>query len=97
MTQRMAIPSFNSSSAASKRCAITCTRSLTLDSVALRFPDFMVSEKELRAAMLSMQVKNVNWTTTMDDRRVLDTIAFFVEPADEDGVYDFSCVHSLAH
>lgn len=47
--------------------------------------------------MLSMQVKNVNWTTTMDDRRVLDTIAFFVEPADEDGVYDFSCVHSLAH
>ncbi|KAI9458996.1 GH3 auxin-responsive promoter, partial [Boletus coccyginus] len=53
--------------------------------VAIRFPYFMVTEKELRAAMSSvgpnMLEKVVDWTATMDDRQVSATIGFFVELA----------------
>jgi hypothetical protein len=49
----------------------------------------MVTEKELMAAMSSvapnMLVKVVDWTATIDDRRVPATIGFFVELADDQG------------
>ncbi|KAF8551416.1 hypothetical protein OG21DRAFT_1445236 [Imleria badia] len=55
--------------------------------VTIRFPDFMVSEKELRAAMSSMipnmAVKVVDWTATIDDRCLPATIGFFVELASD--------------
>ncbi|KAI9458987.1 hypothetical protein HD554DRAFT_2317072 [Boletus coccyginus] len=55
--------------------------------VAIRFPNVMVSEKELRAAMASvgpnMLEKIVGWTATIDDRRVPATIGFFVELVSE--------------
>ncbi|KAI9458999.1 GH3 auxin-responsive promoter [Boletus coccyginus] len=55
--------------------------------VAIRFPYFMVIEKELKAAMSSvgpnMLEKVVDWTATMDDRQVSRTIGFFVELASE--------------
>ncbi|KAH0835636.1 GH3 auxin-responsive promoter [Lanmaoa asiatica] len=53
--------------------------------VTIRFPDFMVTEKELRVAMSSVApnvlVKVVDWTATIDDRRLPATIGFFVELA----------------
>ncbi|KAF8552840.1 hypothetical protein OG21DRAFT_1465098 [Imleria badia] len=53
--------------------------------VAIRFPDFMVTEKELMAAISSvgpnMASKVVDWTTTIDDRCAPTTIGFFVELA----------------
>ena len=55
----------------------------------IRFPDFMVSEKELMLAMSSMvesmAVQVVDWTTTIDDRCVPATIGFFVELASDQG------------
>ena len=64
-----------------------------VNSVAIRFPDFMVSEKELMAAMSSvgpnMAVKVADWTTTIDDRCTPATIGFFVELAGEQGMYSF--------
>ncbi|KAF8546918.1 hypothetical protein OG21DRAFT_1425882 [Imleria badia] len=61
--------------------------------VAIRFPDFMVSEKELMAAMSSvppnMLAKVVYWTATIDDRRLPATIGFFVE-LDDDQVSDLA-------
>ncbi|KAF8551418.1 hypothetical protein OG21DRAFT_1499160 [Imleria badia] len=49
--------------------------------------NFMVSEKELRAATLSMvlntEAKVVDWTTTIDDRSLPATIGFFVELAND--------------
>ncbi|KAF8552837.1 hypothetical protein OG21DRAFT_1442896 [Imleria badia] len=63
--------------------------------VVIRFPRFMVTEKELRAAMSSvssnMAVKVVDWTTTIDDRCVPATIGFFVELAG-DQVSDLALV-----
>ncbi|KAI9459007.1 GH3 auxin-responsive promoter [Boletus coccyginus] len=62
--------------------------------VTIRFPAFMVSEKELRAAMSSvgqsMLQKVVGWTATMDDRRMPATIGFFVELASELEVTDLA-------
>ena len=59
-------------------------------SVAIRFPDFMITEKELRAAMSSvapnMLVKVVDWTATLDDRHLPATIGFFVELAGDQGM-----------
>ncbi|KAI9573260.1 GH3 auxin-responsive promoter [Boletus coccyginus] len=56
-------------------------------SVAIRFPDIMVTEKELRTAMSSVGpnilAKVVDWTATIDDRRVPATIGFFVELASD--------------
>ncbi|KAF8553870.1 hypothetical protein OG21DRAFT_1441256 [Imleria badia] len=52
--------------------------------VTIRFPSFMVTEKELRAAMSvvpTMLVNVVDWTATIDDRRLPATIGFFVELA----------------
>ena len=61
-----------------------------VDSVAIRFPDFMVTEQELRAAMSSvapnMLVQVVDWTATIDDRRVPATVGFFVELASDQGI-----------
>ncbi|KAG9312552.1 GH3 auxin-responsive promoter [Chiua virens] len=55
--------------------------------VAIRTTDFMVTEKELRAAVSSIApgvlVNIVDWTTTIDDRHIPATIGFFVEFADE--------------
>ncbi|KAI9463895.1 GH3 auxin-responsive promoter [Boletus coccyginus] len=55
--------------------------------VIMRFPDFMVTEKELREAMSSVgpgiMVNVVGWTAMTDDRRVPSTIGFFVELADD--------------
>ncbi|KAI9461091.1 GH3 auxin-responsive promoter [Boletus coccyginus] len=55
--------------------------------VAIRFPDFMVTENELRVAMSSvgpnMLAKVVDWTATIDDRCLPATIGFFVELASE--------------
>ncbi|KAI9459008.1 GH3 auxin-responsive promoter [Boletus coccyginus] len=55
--------------------------------VAIQFPNFMVSEKELSAAMSSVGQnileKVIGWTATMDNRRVPATIGFFVELASE--------------
>ncbi|KAI9459003.1 GH3 auxin-responsive promoter-domain-containing protein [Boletus coccyginus] len=62
--------------------------------VTIRFPAFMVSEKELRAAMSSVGQstleKVVGWTATMDDRRMPATIGFFVELASELEVTDLA-------
>ncbi|KAI9573262.1 GH3 auxin-responsive promoter [Boletus coccyginus] len=56
-------------------------------SVVIRFPDIMVTEKELRAAMSSVGpnilAKVVDWTATSDDRCVPATIGFFVELASD--------------
>jgi auxin responsive GH3 family protein len=52
-------------------------------SVVIQFPDFMVTEKELRATMSSVAKNMVNWTAVIDDRRVPSTIGFFVEPASD--------------
>ncbi|KAF8433870.1 GH3 auxin-responsive promoter [Boletus edulis BED1] len=53
--------------------------------IAIRFPNFMVAEKELRAAMssvaLSIPINLVNWTAAIDDRCIPVTIGFFVELA----------------
>jgi len=57
-----------------------------LDSVAIRFPDIMVTEKELRAAMSSVGPNILGWTATIDDRRVPTTIGFFVELASVQGI-----------
>ena len=61
-----------------------------LDSIAIRFPDIMVTEKELRAAMSSVGAdifaKVVDWTATSDERRVPATIGFFVELASDQGI-----------
>ncbi|KAF8552839.1 hypothetical protein OG21DRAFT_1485894 [Imleria badia] len=61
--------------------------------VAIRFPDFMLTEKELRAAISSLAtnvlVKVVDWTTTIDDRYFPATIGFFVELVG-DKVFDFA-------
>lgn len=63
----------------------------------MRFPDFMVTEKELRAAMASVVVKVVDWTTTIDDRCIPATIGFFVELAYDQGVHNFPSIRTLAH
>lgn len=59
----------------------------------------MVTEAELRAAMSSadpnMLVKIVDWTTTIDDRRLPATIGFFVELAGDQGNVAFT--PPLAH
>ena len=64
-----------------------------VNSVTLRFPDFMVTEKELRAAILSVTpdllVNVVDWTSTIDDRCLPATIGFFVELAGDQGMYGF--------
>jgi len=61
-----------------------------LDSVAIRFPDFTVTEQVLRVAMLSVGpgiiVNVVDWTAAIDDRRVPSTIGFFVELAGGQGI-----------
>jgi hypothetical protein len=66
---------------------------LPVDSVSIRFPNFMVSEKELRAAMSFMvpntAVKVVDWTATIDDRCLPATIGFFVELDSDQGMYGF--------
>jgi len=87
----MAFPSSNSSSAASERFIHPhAFVDQSLDSVAIRFPYFMVTEKELRAAMSSvgpnMLEKIVDWTATMDDGQVSATIGFFVELTSEQGI-----------
>ncbi|KAG6372012.1 GH3 auxin-responsive promoter [Boletus reticuloceps] len=55
--------------------------------MAIRLPNIMVTEEELRTAMssvvLNMRVKVINWTTTIDDRSFSATIGFFVELADD--------------
>ncbi|KAG6373525.1 GH3 auxin-responsive promoter [Boletus reticuloceps] len=55
--------------------------------IAIRFPSFMVAEKELRAAMssvaLSIPINVVNWTAAIDDRCIPVTIGFFVELASD--------------
>ena len=88
----MAFPSCNTSSAASER-SHTLARvpaDQLLDSVAMRFPDIMVTEKELSAVMSSvgpnMLAKVVDWTATIDDRQVPATIGFFVELASDQGI-----------
>ena len=68
-----------------------------LDSVVIQFPDFMVTEKELRATMSSVAKNMVNWTAVIDDRRVPSTIGFFVEPASDQGMYGFLPSPSLAY
>ncbi|KAG6372006.1 GH3 auxin-responsive promoter [Boletus reticuloceps] len=51
----------------------------------IRFPDFLVTEEEMRAAMsstiLNMSIKVINWTAAFDDRSLPATIGFFVELA----------------
>ena len=72
-----------------------------LDSVAIRFPDIMVTEKELRAAMSSVGpdilAKVVDWTATSDERRVPATIGFFVELASDQGIASRILLFCLAH
>jgi len=55
--------------------------------VGIRFPDFLVTEEELRAAMsstvLNMSIKVINWTAAIDDRSLPATIGFFVELTNE--------------
>ncbi|KAN0078194.1 GH3 auxin-responsive promoter [Tylopilus felleus] len=68
--------------------------------VAIRFPDFMVTETELRSAMSSVTPTTlVNWTAAIDDRRVPATIGFFVElaRAGDQETYDPPQINSLTH
>ncbi|KAF8120148.1 hypothetical protein EV363DRAFT_1192066, partial [Boletus edulis] len=61
-----------------------------LQSMGIRFPDLLVTEEELRAAMssvvLNMSIKVINWTAAIDDRLIPSTIRFFVELANEQGL-----------
>ena len=70
-------------------------------SVAIRFPDFIVGEKELRAVMSAaapdMLAKVVDWTVTIDDRRFPATIGFFLEVDGDQGKYGFPRICSYAH
>ena len=67
--------------------------------MAIRFPDCMVSEKELVVAMSSAVplTKIVEWTAVIDDRCLTATIGFFVELAGDQGMCGFPHICSLAH
>ncbi|KAF8127200.1 GH3 auxin-responsive promoter-domain-containing protein [Boletus edulis] len=57
----------------------------------IRFPDFLVTEEELRAAMsssvvLNMSIKVINWTAAIDNRSIPATIGFFVELANKQDI-----------
>lgn len=60
-----------------------------VDSVIIRFPNFMITEKELRTAMSTVPEKLltaiVDWTVAIDSRRAPATIGFFVELAHDQG------------